>query len=737
MAQPNLTPYQPAGWSDKIVVTRTSGSTADSAGLTTADTLYVDFAVINDGTASTGIGFYNYLYLDGGLLVEFNSSALPADGYTYFIGFDIGQLSAGNHTVEIVADATGVITETNESDNTYTKNITVSTINLPNLTPVQPAGWSDKIVVTRTPGTTTDSTGLTVSDTLYVDWAVTNNGTGPTTNAFLTYLYVDGVMKTNWSTPSPLNTNGLVAVTNYSIGSLSEGSHTIQITADATGVVAETNETDNSYSKPIFVNFANLAAPTLISPANSSSGQSPQPTFTWSAIGGAAGYRIIAATNAADLPSDPSATNGGASVVVDDVAASTSYTPSMPFNTSTTYYWEVRGTNVNQNGIWSMTNSFTTGTLTGGLTIVPTFDSSITSNPQASMIESTIKSAIVAYQMKFSDPVTVTITFQTMPSGLGRSLWYYDTFSYSSYLSALMAHATTADDATAIANLPNVANNPVNGNANLNIKLPNARALGFSADPNPGSPDGVIYLNVAKLNFSTAMTNGSKLSLFAVASHEIDEVLGLGSALDEVFAGIQSSSDPILPEDLFRYDQFGARTYTTNTNAIAYFSLNGTTDVAQFNQDPSGDYGDWYSIYGGQTPEVQDAFSIAGASPVLGAEARALDAIGFTLVQSVPQPVILSVVKTNSSVVFAWSAISGQKYQVLGSTNLASQTWTNIGSSITASGTNASFTNTIGPDKQRFYRVEVSTNGGNVVLGSVRVSGGPAGSGSSGVQPSP
>ena len=658
--------------------------------------------------------------------------------YTYYIGYDIGQLTAGNHTVEIIADSTGVIAETTSNDNAYIKNITVSTINLPNLTPVQPAGWSDKIVVTRTPGTTTDSTGLTAADTLYVDWAVTNNGTGATTNAFLTYLYVDGVLKTNWSTPSPLNAGGLVAVTNYSIGALSEGSHTIEITADATGVVAETNESDNSYTKAIFVNFTNLAAPTLISPANSSASQSPVPTFSWSAINGAAGYRIMAATNAADLPNDPTATNGGASIVLNDVSTGASYTPAIPFNTGTTYYWEVRGTNVNQNGIWSTTNSFTTGTLTGGLTIVPTFDSSITGNAQASMIESTIKSAIVAYQMKFSDPVTVTITFQTMGSGLGRSMWYYDTFDYSSYLSALTSHATTADDTTAIANLPNVADNPVNGNASLNIKLPNARALGFSADPNPGEPDGVVYLNVSELNFSTAVTNGGKFSLFAVASHEIDEVLGLGSALDEVFSGFLSASDPILPEDLFRYDQFGSRTYTTNTNAIAYFSLNGTTDLAQFNQDPSGDYGDWYSIFGGQVPEVQDAFSAAGASPVLGVELRALDAMGFTLVQATPKPVILSVVKTNGSVVFTWSAVSGQKYQVLDSTNLASQSWTNLGSSITASGTNVSFTNTVGPDKQRFYRVEAVAGGsGNVVLGAVRSSGTPAGSGSSGVQSRP
>ena len=150
----------------------------------------------------------------------------------------------------------------------------------------------------------------------------------------------------------------------------------------------------------------------------------------------------MVATNAADLPTESSATNGAASVILDDVSTGASYTPApIPFNTSMTYYWEVRGTNTGQNGIWSTTTTFTTGTLTGGLTIIPTFGSTITTNPQASLIEHTIKSAIVVYQMKFSDPITATITYQMTNTGLGHSLWYFDTETYSSYLAALTAHA--------------------------------------------------------------------------------------------------------------------------------------------------------------------------------------------------------------------------------------------------------------------------------------------------------
>src|SRR5438067_2432479 len=50
---PNLTPYTPSGWSDKIVVSRSTGITSDSSSLKTSDTLYVDWAVLNNGGAAT------------------------------------------------------------------------------------------------------------------------------------------------------------------------------------------------------------------------------------------------------------------------------------------------------------------------------------------------------------------------------------------------------------------------------------------------------------------------------------------------------------------------------------------------------------------------------------------------------------------------------------------------------------------------------------------------------------
>src|SRR5580693_10295605 len=62
------------------------------------------------------------------------------------------------------------------------------------------------------------------------------------------------------------------------------------------------------------------------------------------------------------------------------------------------------------------------------------------------------------------------------------------------------------------------------------------------------------------------------------------------------------------------------------------FPSTGPTDLAQFNQVGSGDYGDWYSYYGGVVPQVQDAFSPPGTNPNLGVALRALDVLGYHLV---------------------------------------------------------------------------------------------------------
>src|SRR5207253_1009205 len=116
----------------------------------------------------------------------------------------------------------------------------------------------------------------------------------------------------------------------------------------------------------------------------------------------------------------------------------------------------------------------------------------------------------------------------------------------------------------------------------------NARALGLSAAI---ASDGTITLNTSIMNLSrSGSQNPAFYDLMAVASHEIDEVLGMGSGLN------LPTNFPRLsrPQDLFRYSANGVRSFTT-VAGTSYFSIDGgATDLVDFNQAPNGgDYGDW------------------------------------------------------------------------------------------------------------------------------------------------
>jgi len=172
------------------------------------------------------------------------------------------------------------------------------------------------------------------------------------------------------------------------------------------------------------------------------------------------------------------------------------------------------------------------------------------------------------------------------------------------------------------------------------VKSANGRALGidtpeesfnFMNSPCPTfTGSGCIGLNV-----TTANNFGV---LFATVEHEIDEVLGLGSALN-------GTTTPAMPftDDLFRWQSSSVRSYSANASTTnpcgvstpaAFFSIDGgKTDLDDFNNCANGlDYGDWIT----HTPsQVQDALSNGTASPSLSiksAEVRSLDVIGYDIV---------------------------------------------------------------------------------------------------------
>jgi PEP-CTERM motif len=286
------------------------------------------------------------------------------------------------------------------------------------------------------------------------------------------------------------------------------------------------------------------------------------------------------------------------------------------------------------------------GPVRGQLVINPTYDASITSNPNAAQIQAGIQAAINRVQAAISNPITVNITFQSGAGSLGASNTAFITVPYGprttagTYLNALTTHQVlSANDTLAQTSLPNTANNPVNGDpAGVDIATPLARALGFSA----ATPsDSTITLDTTQMYFNRGAPVAGKYDLQAVAAHEIDEALGAGGFGSNLGTG--ASSVGVL--DLFRYASPGVRSYATGNNLAPYFSIDGGTTIQlHFNQNGNGDFGDWGNgntpaqQAGNTPPAVQDAFGTPAVNIDIGpVERTSLDVIGYNLT-AVPEP---------------------------------------------------------------------------------------------------
>ncbi len=141
---PNLRPFQPSGWDDRIVVSRVSGTTVDSNNLSSSDTLFVDLAVINDGQGPVSDQYVVTLFVDGTESGDwvfdpslFDGLAQGSGFYIFVRDYNLGTLPPGSHTLTVVVDSFSDISESDETDNEYTKAIFVSASNLP---PIANAG---------------------------------------------------------------------------------------------------------------------------------------------------------------------------------------------------------------------------------------------------------------------------------------------------------------------------------------------------------------------------------------------------------------------------------------------------------------------------------------------------------------------------------------------------------------------------------------------------------------------
>ncbi len=224
---------------------------------------------------------------------------------------------------------------------------------------------------------------------------------------------------------------------------------------------------------------------------------------SWKPVSGAAGYRI-------DVSTDPAfkvAVSGYQDLDVGNVLSRIVGR----LQPATKYYYRVRPYNSAGTGTNSevMTAATTSGS---GLVINPTFDTSITSDPNAAAIESTINQAIALYQPLFGDPVTAEIRFRysttepdggPLPSGAVAESYYVVYYiPWSNYIAGLKADAKTTNDTAANADLPSLPITP-----DLVPSSADGRAIGLDTPPamfangtvgSGGTYDGIVTLNSSK-----------------------------------------------------------------------------------------------------------------------------------------------------------------------------------------------------------------------------------------------
>jgi hypothetical protein len=192
--------------------------------------------VKNSGTLASPADSVN-LNLGGALVGTVAVPALAIDG-TATVTQNIGTRGEGSYTVSARVDADNTVFEQNENNNVFTA--------------------TSPLVVAQAPGPDLQVLGLTssppnpaVGAAVTFNVAVKNRGTTATGATTITRVAVGG---TTLNTNTPSIAAGATA--NVAISgswTATSGGATITATADATNVVTETNETNNTFSQAIVV----------------------------------------------------------------------------------------------------------------------------------------------------------------------------------------------------------------------------------------------------------------------------------------------------------------------------------------------------------------------------------------------------------------------------------------------------------------------------------------------------
>ncbi len=244
---PDLTPYQPTGWSAPLVCSRSSGDTT----ATPADTLAIGvttsakLAIANVGTEWTPLRQFK-ITVDGNTVVD-SWGPIGVDPGSYCVltqGFKVN--ISGKHTVTMIADSKEEVYELDEDNNTFSLDYYWESG--PDLVPYTPNGWSAPIVCSTAPGNTTAGDTLAVGVPTHVSFAVKNLGNETASGIYLA-IFVDEDLVVEVEKPSEELSSDSYAVFDTIFTVNTPGEHTVTYEVDyGDHIDDEINEGNNIFS---------------------------------------------------------------------------------------------------------------------------------------------------------------------------------------------------------------------------------------------------------------------------------------------------------------------------------------------------------------------------------------------------------------------------------------------------------------------------------------------------------
>ncbi|OQX26588.1 MAG: hypothetical protein BWK80_09755, partial [Desulfobacteraceae bacterium IS3] len=267
--QPNLLPYQPTGWDDKIVVSRETGTHTENT-VYVGETAYIDFAYQNKGDGNADNNFYVELYINGEKVSRESSSGLAVNAYSYASDVEYTFSQPGTYTLKLITDTDNSVTESNEADNSYERTKPFSNAGDFNLSPYLPQDWESIIVVSAKTGAHT-SDSIYAGQTAYIDYAYYNKGTADIDNSFYLELYVNG-NKVRRAYSAGLKKGYFGLTQDFEHTFPQAGTYTLKLVCDADNSIPESDETDNTSELTI----------TVLSTGGSSVNLTPYKPDNWS-----------------------------------------------------------------------------------------------------------------------------------------------------------------------------------------------------------------------------------------------------------------------------------------------------------------------------------------------------------------------------------------------------------------------------------------------------------------------